>query len=392
MKTLRFLTVNFLLFIALLANLQNLRAAEIPHPSFRDSLDLAYQYGKTHQFDKAEALFKKLLDQHPKLYVIHDAYVRVLILKKEFQTAIKILEIAKKDMPEKASEINSRIKNLQEQEIFSKAIESFPDWEKRKVYTNLQMAVETNIPYETLKPLLSELQEMLNSSQNLLNQIFETENASHAKILPIKLFARTEDYISFMRQHYPQMRFYPAGLFDDKKRELIVYFDGYLDKKTIRHEMVHFLISEFLIERPSSWLTEGLAEYISYKLSKKDAESHVKLELAFLNYFYDQGHLESFFDIFKIWKNYESYTGPNIHSRARVYYLIAWLNIAFFLDSQNEPFKKFFRDYLKYEQERRGNDFRSCFAYFQKHLTETQRKELDKAWFDFVLNLNYEKI
>jgi len=291
-----------------------------------------------------------------------------------------------------------RIEELRNKESFRKAMEKAEPWERATATGSREFLIQTNIPHRYHAALFDQLKEIIQKEKNLLQEIL---GAPKNEPPPVKIFVagREEEYLQLLGS--------PSGVFSyayyfPEKEATFVLFNGALDKLTVAHEVTHHLIRAYHVRNPSTLLSEGLAEYLSYKVAKSSARARLLDRIEAMHWLSDQGQWERALDIFPLWKLYSFDRKTQLIQKSRewartrevadVFYLRAWSLIYFFIEGQNDFFVGLFRRYLDYEKNNPANDYQTSLKFFNENLTPEQIKDLDHQWGRFTLEAAYEKI
>ncbi|MFH0984389.1 MAG: tetratricopeptide repeat protein [Candidatus Omnitrophota bacterium] len=368
-----------------------------PSSTFHDTLDKAYLYGVRGQFNKSIPLFEQLLKSHPEEWIVYDFYDQILELKGDFPGAEQILKQAlEKNLSNQKEQIEARLNTLEEKKEFAQAMKAAPSWTGAQVFGNQEFVIKTNIPEIYHRPLIEHLGDLLRKEKKLMTDILgpEKKPASYVKVL---IVGRYSEYLTLMDEWKKKFEDVGGGrplgghgskgFIDNHENEIVIYFDGSWDWYAMAYGMAHCLLGNFYASSPSRFASEGLAQYISYKLEKKDAKSEILSKLEFINFLYGQGELEHAMAVFSHWPGYGM-----TRSDEQMFALMSWSLTYFFIERGHPVFKDFFEQYLKYERENASNDMNTSHDCFTQHLSQAQMNELDKEWIKFILGITYEKI
>ncbi|MSR78133.1 MAG: hypothetical protein EXS63_07940 [Candidatus Omnitrophica bacterium] len=329
---------------------------------------------------------------NPREAIIYDTYVQALQNDEQFDRALQILKQAEQQIPARRENFQAKRVQIEKQKKFSREMTAAPSWDKARIFASSEFVMQTNIPQTYLPVVTQKIRGILKKEQEMLKGILGPSDSmiSGMKFIVI---GRPHDYLIFMKEKYHDDTGLVAGLYDEQARQMIIYFDGSADWKVIAHEMVHALIRELYYPKPSHFVDEGLAEYVSHKIEKESMKSELLDKLEYSMWLYHQGKFQDVSDLFTVWKKYErpsSFVGQEKTSRQ--FYLIAWSFNELFIETKDEMIRKFYRGYLAYEQSRSYNDWRSASDYFKAHLSPDQMNKLNKAWTNFLFERTYESI
>ncbi|MDP3920866.1 MAG: tetratricopeptide repeat protein [Candidatus Omnitrophota bacterium] len=393
-------------------------AEKAAEPDFNSKLYAAHFTGLAGDFETATASFEELLSINSQEPIIYLFYADILEIAGDFARAAGVLDrglaAARFAGPEIEEGIREKIRRLGEKRKFREAMEDGLPWKDARLFTGTGFVVRTNMPVSYFEPVARRIASLLAAEQEMLAGILgETQRLPPT--MSIIILGRFEDHQAFVRERAaegkPPLVMVPDAYYDPVTREMIIFFDGASDWTKIAHEMVHFLIRELYLENPSSFLDEGLADYIAYKVEKADAKMELIARLNTINFLYDQGQWGFAMDLFTHWENYTRAFQrvsliSNLQSNRRAYldnyvrytpvkrmfYLSAWAMTHFFLEGGDERLENFFRQYIAYEKSRGFDDFHTARNYFRTELGEEGIRALDAAWGRYTIGLTYDTV
>ncbi len=397
-----------LLICSFLPLSQNLNAADEPNQEtlgFPERLNQAYRYGRLRQFNKSTPAFEELLRTNPNEFVVYDFYVQTLDAKGDYSAAIRIYEEwlpkSKGNGSGNPDEIAEKISRLKKKEVFKTLMAQAEPWENAKISGTVEFSVKSNVPKEYQDKILSQMREILRQERKLLEEIFgyPIEDQPSMKVF---IAGSLEDYEKLLRQFRPgEERVYAQGSYLSEARNMVIFFDGDTDITLLAHEVAHHLIYNY-INNPSMLFNEGLAEYLSYKLTKVYAKTRILDNIQLVHWLHDQGEWQGTVDIFRMWQDYMGFRAREVFldleevnqfdETSRMFYMGAWTLTYFFTEGGDEFFSDFFRKYLAHEMKNEVNDFNTTTHFFDSNLTPDEVKAFDNKWVKFVLDISYDKI
>lgn len=382
----------FILSIFLLSSFLSSAFSETEAPkNFYEKLQLAINYSSTKQLPQAIALFEELLNANPDDKNIYEKYAAALARNENYEGAIAVLERALKVKGElrhgSTLSIEDNIQRIKQIQLFNQQMKTEPPWEEARRIVFGKADMRTNIPTDYAVSLARDLREMIEKEKKILEEILgPTKN--DLDYFKVVVPGRWAEYKEIYKQKFGGA-VVAAAVYDEKTKELLIPYSGAGDYFSIAHELTHLLVEDLYGFKPSRFLVEGLAQYVSFKLAKKDGEVEIRECIQLLNSAYDQGILQHAMQLFPAWKSCET----SLRGQGCVeFYAHAWSLIAFFIDGKNKKWNDFFQEYLKSERDGIFFSPDSVEKYFKEKLTPADIKDLDDQWLHFVLNLKYENV
>lgn len=387
-----FLTVIFPSILLLFSvTLNAAEEADWSNKGFPEKINEAYQAALKGEYGKSFDLFEKLLASNSKEFIVYDLYAQALERDGKFKKAISVYErwqYGSENLSPKESElISSKIEALQRRiKFFEQDIALIKPWHQATGYHVGHFKIKTNIPKKYHEEVLGHIREITERETEMLRPLFGNTISFDEEVRVFIVSSRSiYDQVVFKELERQRPPTWPHPFYSPQKRAIVVLFEGVLQLPSLAHEIAHTLLRDLSIRNPSLLLDEGLAEYLSLKVTKAYAKAEILDYLEILHWLTNQGKLEdTFADNFRWFDLRQRDPRPS--------YARAWSLIHFFIEGGDELFGDFFKKYLAYEKDNSVNDNRSAWKFFQENLTPEQIDTLLNKWQRFVLTLGYESI
>ncbi len=133
-----------------------------------------------------------------------------------------------------------------------------PSWTKRFVYESTNYRVMSDIDRKTCARAAA----ILEAAYAIYNVRLKAVKRDKSRRFPVYLFSDESSYLAFTKDVSGQSPKGSAGLYSPLLKHLLIWNVPSRDDmmRTVRHEGFHQYLDR-LMDRPPSWLNEGLAEY-----------------------------------------------------------------------------------------------------------------------------------
>ncbi|MDP3921083.1 MAG: tetratricopeptide repeat protein [Candidatus Omnitrophota bacterium] len=238
------------------------------------------------------------------------------------------------------------------------------EWKDAEVLESRYFKLKTNVgdPYRT--EFLASLDEYVDDLTKILTPIFGEKVIAQPKA-DLNIYA---DKISFVRDSYDYYfsdAVFFSGVFVREKNTLYYHFTEELKTGGIIHEIAHWVMADLMIRAPA-WLDEGVADYVSMKLSGIDFLENRLAGKTYMSELYRFGKLPDLDRVIKT-RDYQP----------RSYVL--WRNAAqFFFEYENGKYIPRLRKYI----EMLTNESFSVDAFGEAF--EDVMEELNEDWVEFA--------
>ncbi len=339
-------------------------------------------------------LFKELLSSNPDEWLIYDVYAESLRKRGDFGRSIRVYKRAlsrKQSMADRKEEIRRRIKDIEDQKIFAKAMQKALPWDKAQTFGTADFIIKTNVPQEFYLVFLQRISDLYGKEKGMLEKIFDLPSRVPPG-LNIFLFGRSSEYEAFARSELGQAEILSPAYYNPAKKTMAVYCHGNTEWILVAELMAFYLLEQLYVPEPSLWLGSGLQQYIAYRLEKENAKARISQWIEFLNWLYNQGEWQDMNDLFSSWVKYQKGGALDKALQAkRKLDVLSWAIVHYFLEGGSAQYGSFFKEYLKFEMEDGIKTYASVQNYFEEHLSKEEMQKLSNDSIRYALSLNYDK-
>ena len=238
------------------------------------------------------------------------------------------------------------------------------EWKDAEFFELHYFNVKTNVGHPYRAEFLANMDGYVEDLLEILKPVFG-EKVMHQPKAELNIYS---DKVSFIRDSYDYYfsdAVFFSGVFVREKNTIYYHFAEELKTAGIIHEIAHWVLADLMIHAPD-WLDEGMADYVSMKLSGIDFLENRLAGKTYMSEVYRFGKLPDLDRIIKM-RDYQP----------RSY--ILWRNaVQFFLEYGNGKYIPYLRKYIDMltQESFKMDAFAEAF--------EDVREELNKDWVEFT--------